>query len=98
LNRFRVNFGIVTGSAQTYGLSLRRYENDSIIGSEIQVNRNQDIEGVQQNFISYTAGATDPFVEGGFYFALRNDSGSTAQITSGIGILIQNYYQKLTQF
>lgn len=97
-HNFRVNFGIVTGSAQTYGLSLRRYENDSIIGSEIQVNRNQDVEGVQQNFISYTAGSTDPFVEGGFYFALRNDSGSTAQITSGIGILIQNYYQKLTQF
>lgn len=97
-HNFRVNFGIVTGSAQTYGLSLRRYENDSIIGSEIQVNRNQDVEGVQQNFISYTGGATDPFVEGGFYFALRNDSGSVAQITSGIGILIQNYYQKLTQF
>lgn len=97
-HNFRVNFGIVTGSAQTYGLSLKRYEDDSIIGSEIPVNRNQDVEGVQQNFISYTAGATDPFVEGGFYFALRNDSGATAQITSGIGILIQNYYQKLTQF
>lgn len=97
-HNFRVNFGIVTGSAQTLGLSLRRYENDTIIGSELQVNRNPDVEGIQSNFISYTAGASDPFVLGGFYFALRNDSGVTIEITSGIGILIQNYYQKLTQF
>jgi len=97
-HNFRVNFGIVTGSSQTLGLSLRRYENDSIIGSELQVNRTQDVEGIQSNFISYTAGASDPFVLGGFYFALRNDSGVVIEITSGIGILIQNYYQKLTQF
>jgi len=97
-HNFRVNFGIVTGSSQTLGLSLRRYENDTIIGSELQVNRNPDVEGIQSNFISYTAGASDPFVLGGFYFALRNDSGVTIEITSGIGILIQNYYQKLTQF
>ena len=97
-HNFRVNFGIVTGSSQFYALSLRRYEDDSIIGSEIQIQRNNDVEGVQQNFISYTAGSTDPFVLGGFYFALRNDTGQTAQITSAIGILVQTYYQKPTKF
>lgn len=97
-HNFRVNFGIVTGSSQFYALSLRRYEDDSIIGSEITVQRNNDVEGVQENFISYTAGGTDPFVLGGFYFALRNDTGQTVQITSAIGILVQTYYQKPTKF
>ena len=97
-HNFRVNFGIVGGSNQFYGLSLRRYEDDSVIGSELVVQRNNDIEGTQVNFISYTAGASDPFVLGGFYFALRNDTGQDVQIFSNIGILVQNYYQKLTQF
>ena len=97
-HNFRVNFGIVGGSNQFYGLSLRRYEDDSVIGSELVVQRNNDIEGTQVNFISYTAGASDPFVEGGFYFALRNNTGQDVQIFSNIGILVQNYYQKLTQF
>ena len=95
---FRVNFGIVGGSNQFYGLSLRRYSNDSVIGSELVVQRNNDVEGTQVNFVSYTAGASDPFVLGGFYFALRNDTGQDVQIFSNIGILIQNSYQKLTQF
>lgn len=97
-HNFRVNFGIVGGSNQFYGLSLRRYEDDSVIGSELVVQRNNDIEGTQVNFISYTAGASDPFVLGGFYFALRNNTGQDVQIFSNIGILVQNYYQKLTQF
>ena len=97
-HNFRVNFGIVGGSNQFYGLSLRRYEDDSVIGSELVVQRNNDVEGTQVNFISYTAGASDPFVLGGFYFALRNDTGQDVQIFSNIGILVQNYYQKLTQF
>ena len=33
-HNIRVNFGIVTGSAQTLGLSLRRFADNSIIGSE----------------------------------------------------------------
>ena len=95
---FRVNFGIVSGSTQYYGLSLRRYIDDSIIGSEIVVQRQNDVEGVQVTFASYTNGAADPFVIGGFYFALRNDSGNSVEIFDSIGILIQNQYQKLTQF
>ena len=97
-HNIRVNFGIVTGSAQTLGLSLRRFADNSIIGSEIKVTRDQDVSGNQFNFITYTAGASDPFVTGGFYFALRNDSGTAIEIEGSIGILIQTYYQKPITF
>lgn len=95
---FRVNFGIATGSTQTYALSLRRFENDSIIESEIPIQRNQDVEGVQVTFASYTGGPLDPFVVGGFYFALRNDSGQNLNFINNIGILLQNEYQQPTNF
>lgn len=97
-HNFRVNFGIVTGTVQTYALSLRRYADDSVIGSEIPVFRNADVSGQQFNFISYTAGANDPFVTGGFYFALRNDSGVSADIENNVGILISTMYQKPINF
>ena len=98
-HNFRVNFGIDPGSTQTFALSLRRFKNDSVIGSEIPIIRNADEPGKQQNFISYTAGALDPFVTGGFWFALRNDSGSSqVEIQNSIGILIQTYYQKPINF
>ena len=95
---FRVNFGIDTGNVQTYGLSLRRYADDSIIASEIPIIRSSDVEGQQITFASYTAGSTDPFVLGGFYFALRNNSGSGAAITGGVGILVQNEFEKPVTF
>lgn len=97
-HNFRVNFSIQTGSVQTLALSLRRFADDSIIGSEIKVSRDQDVAGNQFNFISYTNGVDDPFVTGGFYFALRNDSGGSVTIDGGVGILIQTYYQKPTLF
>lgn len=98
-HNFRVNFGIDPGSTQTLALSLRRFEDDSVIGSEIPVLRNADEPGKQFNFISYTGGSTDPFVTGGFWFALRNDSGtSVMDIQDEIGILIQTYYQKPINF
>lgn len=95
---FRVNFSIATGSAQTLALSLRRFANDSIIGSEIQIARNPDVAGFQNTFASYTASATDAFVLGGFYFALRNDSGQNVAIESAVGILVQNEFEKPTTF
>lgn len=95
---FRVNFNIVIGSVQTYALSLRRWVDDSIIGSEIPVARNADVAGVQQTFLSYTAGYLDAFVTGGFYFALRNDSGQNAQIDGNVGILILTNFQKSVNF
>jgi hypothetical protein len=98
---FRVNFTITPsgGSTQSLALSLRRYKDDSVIASELLVLRTAD-EGAQQfNFLSYTNGATDPFVEGGFYFALRNDSGGSIEIAAEpVGILIQNTFQKSCKF
>lgn len=94
----RVNFGIATGSAQTLALSLRRFEDDSIIGSEIQIYRTQDVSGQQYDFETYTNSINDPFVTGGFYFALRNDSGASVDIEGNVGILIQNHYQKPVDF
>ena len=55
--------------------------------------RSPDVAGIQQTFISYTAGASDPFVTGGFYFALRNESGANITIEGSVGILLQNYFQ-----
>jgi len=98
LHQFRVNFGIVTGTDQVLALSLRRWADDTIIGSEIPVFRQLDVEGHQFNFISYTASSVDPFVTGGFYFALRNNSGSNVDITGNIGILVQNTFQKPVNF
>jgi hypothetical protein len=97
-HRFRVNFGIATGANQTLALSLRRFTDDTIIGSEIKVQRDQDVEGNQFNFVTYTSSATDPFVTGGFYFALRNDSGTDVDINGNIGIYIETSYQLSTTF
>lgn len=97
-HNFRVNFDIATGTLQTLALSLRRWADDSVIGSEIPINRSQDVAGNQENFVSYTAGANDPFVTGGFYFALRNNSGANINIDGTVGILIQNYFQIPTNF
>ena len=99
LHQFRVNFGLEIGSTQTLALSLRRWVDDSVIGSEIPVLRNADEPGKQFNFISYTAGASDPFVTGGFYFVLRNDSGTSVMDIEGtVGILIHNTFQKPVNF
>ena len=97
-HKFRVNFGISTGSTQTLALSLRRFVDDSIIGSEMKVTRDADVEGNQFNFLTFTSGATDPFVQGGFYFALRNDSGVNVDINGAVGIYIETTYQLSTTF
>lgn len=97
-HNFRVNFDIAIGTAQTLALSLRRWTDDSVIGSEIPINRSPDVAGNQENFVSYTSGANDPFVTGGFYFALRNNSGSNVSFEGTVGILIQNYFQIPTKF
>jgi len=94
----RVNLNIDTGSTQTLRLGLRRFKNDSLIGSTIPLTRNQDDTGQQVVFITYTANADDPFVDGGFYFLLENDSGGAIDIDGKTGFLIQYYYQYPTHF
>ena len=97
-HNFRVNFGLDSSNAQTVALSLRRFANDSIIGSEIPVFGQADVQSQQYSFITYTANVNDPFVTGGFYFALRNGSGASLDIQDNIGILLQNYFEKPTTF
>ncbi|MFO0090072.1 MAG: hypothetical protein ACK518_04650 [bacterium] len=97
-HNFRVNFDIAVGTAQTLALSLRRWADDSVIGSEIPIERSPDVAGKQETFLSYTTSASDPFVTGGFYFALRNNSGANVTIEGNIGVLMQNYFQKPVKF
>lgn len=95
LNHFiRINFNIDAGNLQYYALSLRRWQNDTTIGSIIQISRNTTLTGQQEVFISYTANSLDPFVTGGFYFALENNTGQNVTISGVAGILIETFYQK----
>lgn len=96
----RVNFSLVgSGTARFTGLSLRRMQNDTTVGSEIRVETNNIVQGNQYVFETYTNSLTDPFVTGGFYFALRNNSGSDVDIAAGsVGILIQTSYQRAVSF
>jgi len=94
----RTNFNIQVGTIQTYELQLRRFADDSVIGSSIAIYRNPDVTGQQFVFETYTAGATDPFVSGGFYFALVNNSGQSVDFIGNAGILIQTTYQKPVSF
>lgn len=94
----RLNFNLVTGSVQYCELGLFRYENDTQIGSSILILRNPDVTGALVVIETYTAGATDPFVIGGFYPALINNTGQTLEFFSKAGILIQSIYQKPVNF
>lgn len=98
LHTIRTNFNIALGSIAYLGLGLYRWQNDTLIGSEIPIVRNQDETGNQQVFESYTAGANDPFVTGGFYLAIDNQSGVAVDFISSAGILIQTIFQKPVSF
>ena len=96
----RVNFNIDNGNESYAKLQLRRWENDSQIGSDIPVRRytsSQGITGQQHVFETYTASATDSFVTGGFYFALQNDQ-ANIDISGDAGVLIQTNYEKPIYF
>lgn len=94
----RNNFNIDTGSVQYLNLGLYRYEDDSLIGSTILVLRNPDTSGNQYTLETYTNDDTDPFVTGGFYLGLLNNSGTSVDLINGIGVLIQNVFQKPVNF
>lgn len=97
----RVNFNVNTGAVKYANLQLRRYENDSVIGSAIPVQRydgTSGITGQQHNFITYTASPVDSFVLGGFYFALENVSNADWTIEGSVGILVQNVFETEISF
>ena len=97
----RVNFNVNTGAVKYATLQLRRYANDSVIGSGIPVQRYDNTSGItgqQHVFETYTASPTDSFVLGGFYFALENQSGTAWEIEGSAGILVQNIFSNETSF
>ena len=97
----RVNFNVNTGPVKYSTLQLRRYANDSVIGSGIPVQRydgTSGITGQQHVFVTYTASPADSFVIGGFYFALENQSGTDWEIEGNAGILIQNVFDTEISF
>lgn len=98
LHTIRTNFNINKGSVQYAELGLYRYQNDSLIGSSITVTRNNDTTGSQQVLETYTDGAFDPFVVGGFYPAVANNTGTTLTFQGAAGILIQTILQRTTSF
>lgn len=97
----RVNFNVNTGAVKYANLQLRRYANDSVIGSAIPVQRydgTSGITGQQHNFVTYTASPLDSFVLGGFYFALENVSNADWTIEGSVGILVQNVFDTEISF
>lgn len=98
LHTIRANFNIATGAVQYAQLGLYRYQNDTLIGSGIVVQRNPDVTGNLTVIETYTSSATDPFVVGGFYLALLNNTGVTLDFFGGAGILIQNIFDSETSF
>lgn len=94
----RLNFNIVSGSVQYAELGLFRFTDDSLIGSTITVLRNPDTTGALSVIETYTKDATDPFVTGGFYPALINNTGQTLEFFSNAGILLQSIFQKPANF
>lgn len=104
-HNFRVNFNTDASPENrqpSIAIALRRFGDDSIIGSSIPIIRTDSQTGKQVNFVTYTAGPDDPFVKGGFYFSLIGDidSGATSSMsmTGSYGFLLQNKYQSPTIF
>lgn len=94
----RANFNIIQGSVQYCELGLYRWQNDSLIGSAIQIVRNNDVTGQQVTIVTYTASATDSFVTGGFYLALINNTGTTLEFETNAGVLVENVFDKAYAF
>ena len=98
LHTIRANFNISIGSVQYAELRLYRYADNSVIGSGVTIQRNPDETGQQVVIETYTGGALDAFVTGGFYIGLANNTGTTLDFINSAGILIQTVFQKPTLF
>jgi hypothetical protein len=90
----RVNFTIKPGGVETGTVSLRRAADNTIVGAPVMFNRNADNGSNQVIFNAYTSSATDPFVTGGFYITLNNDSGANLNLEANtqIGVYIVTSY------
>ena len=90
----RVNFTFATGGTETATVILRRASDNTIIGAPIICQRNSDDANNQVIFNTYSSSATDPFVTGGFYIEIRNQSGNAVTLAqnSQIGVYIATSY------
>jgi len=91
-HHIRIGFTITTGTDQHYNLTLRRYSDNSILSSS-KINRDADTGVCTADFLTYTYSASDPFVIGGFYIQLDNNSGASVELTTGINLLIVTYFK-----
>jgi hypothetical protein len=91
-HHLRVLFTITTGTDQHYTLTLRRFSDNSIL-SAAQLNRNSDTGLITADFITYTYSAIDPFVTGGFYIQLDNNSGASVDLTTSLNLLIETHFK-----
>ncbi len=91
-HHMRIGFTITTGTDQHYNLTLRRYSDNSILSSA-KINRDADTGVCTADFITYTYSASDPFVVGGLYISLDNNSGSSVDLVTSINLLIVTYFK-----
>jgi hypothetical protein len=90
----RVNLTFVVGGSETLTLSLRRATDNSVIGAPVILQRLNDAANNQVIFSTYTSSAADPFVTGGFYIQVANDSNTNVALANGtqIGVYINTTY------
>lgn len=88
----RVKFNISTGNDRTYQLQIRRSADDSVVYREL-VERDATDPIQNKLLFTRTISETDPFVTGGFYLALMNNSGASCQITGDLQIVHVSQYQ-----
>lgn len=91
-HHIRVLLTIATGTDQHYNLTIRRYADNSIVSST-KISRDADTGVVGVDFLTYTYGALDPFVTGGFYIQLDNNSGASVDLEDKINLLIITYFK-----
>ena len=91
-HHIRITLTISTGSDQHYTLTLRRFADNSVLGAA-QLNRNADTGLQTIDFITYTYSDVDPFVTGGFYISLDNNSGASVDLITSLNLFITTYFK-----
>ncbi len=98
VHTMRVGFRISAGSSQSLQMELRRSTDDTIVNTATKLTRDVDATDQTYNVLTYTSNGTDPFVTGGFYIAIKNDSGVTIDLESELDFLIITQYQENVVF
>lgn len=92
IHLIRIAFNISTGTDQFYQIQIRRKVDDSVVYRRmVQRNSDETIQTVEMT--TRTLSGTDPFVVDGFYLAFVNNSGSSADLTGTLSVLVISNYQ-----